>query len=86
MQEEVHERAKRAKEKAARESMEAPGLIAKETAADITSVTDGGAASSPPSSSSINPSNAYSESNAPSNSSTRSPESRDTALDMLTED
>lgn len=83
MQEEVFERAKKAKEKAARESMEVQGLIPKATAADATPVTNGGAAPSSPSSSSTNPSNSYSESEA----SVGSPEPpEDPALGMSTED
>ncbi|GAB4841304.1 hypothetical protein Ancab_022030 [Ancistrocladus abbreviatus] len=40
-QEDVLDRAKRAKEKAAREAMEGPGRIPNSTAADTSSVTDG---------------------------------------------
>ncbi|PKI64790.1 hypothetical protein CRG98_014786 [Punica granatum] len=71
-QEEVFERAKRAKEKAARESMEAQGLLPKSTAADVTPVTDGAAASSPSLSSRKAP-----ESNPSSNASAGSPEVSD---------
>ncbi|XWS31301.1 hypothetical protein CRYUN_Cryun23aG0065300 [Craigia yunnanensis] len=65
-QEEVLERAKRAKEKAAREAMEAQGLIPKSTAVSATSVTNGTASKVSPSttndrisgnSSSYNPAN-----------------------------
>ncbi|KAK6238902.1 hypothetical protein QUC31_004371 [Theobroma cacao] len=47
-QEEVLERAKRAKEKAAREAMEAQGLIPKSTAVNATSVTNGAASKASP--------------------------------------
>ncbi|XP_022758633.1 uncharacterized protein At4g13200, chloroplastic-like [Durio zibethinus] len=48
-QEEVFERAKRAKEKAAREAMEEQGLIPKSTAVSATSVTNGAASKASPS-------------------------------------
>ncbi|OMP03980.1 hypothetical protein COLO4_10043 [Corchorus olitorius] len=50
-QEEVLERAKRAKEKAAREALEAQGLILKSTAVNSTSVTNGAASKASPSTS-----------------------------------
>ncbi|KAK4747188.1 hypothetical protein SAY87_026225 [Trapa incisa] len=79
-QEEVFERAKRAKEKAARESMEAQELIPNSTdAADVTPV----AAGSQPTSSSNTPLNSYSkrQSNPPTNTASAiSPESENPAL------
>ncbi|XP_021273938.1 uncharacterized protein At4g13200, chloroplastic isoform X1 [Herrania umbratica] len=48
MQEEVLERAKRAKEKSAREAMEAQGLIPKSAAVNATTVTNGAASKASP--------------------------------------
>ncbi|KAK4774482.1 hypothetical protein SAY86_009417 [Trapa natans] len=82
-QEDVFERAKRAKEKAARDSMETGELVPKSiTAADVTPVTDGAAGSRQPQSSSFTPLNSYSktESNPPINTSSGSTESEDPAL------
>lgn len=79
----MSERAKRAKEKAARESMEAQGLIPKSTAADVTLVTDGAANSPQPPSSNMASLNSYLELGTTSSG---SPESEDPTLDMSTED
>lgn len=49
MQEEVFERAKRAKEKAAREAMEEQGLVPKSTTINTTSITDGFTSTTSPS-------------------------------------
>lgn len=88
MQEEVLERAKRAKEKAARETMEAQGIVAKSTTTKTMSSVTNGLASGPSHSinNGITPASSSSSVSDPTTVETnKNPAGEDTVLDVPNE-